>query len=215
MQPTTPSRGYVVEQLLAKFNQEDGPKRPFNPDRIWCRSRVKGPPHIFKMNDKGKLITKEMKRGEPEEELTNKTNVFMETYRKILPKEYRMGLIPMKKRKFLVDKEKQLNVTTLMKPKLKPSAENLYYVPDDNVDVEVRPLLAHSEFPGNSQSQPNRKFAKGYSVDQGYSLDRGIGYPQVGQKKRQPNHGNSSSMRGSNEPTGIKTTEGTMFTSNY
>jgi hypothetical protein len=37
------------------------------------------------MNNKGKLITQEMKRGEPEEELTYKTNVFMETYRKILP----------------------------------------------------------------------------------------------------------------------------------
>jgi hypothetical protein len=215
MQPTTPGRRHVVEKLLAKPNQEGGPKRPFNPDRIWSRSRVKGPPHIFLMNDKGKLITQEMKRGEPEEELTNQTNVFMDTYREILPKEYRMGLIPMKKRKFLIDKEKGFNVTTLMKPKLKPSAENLYYVPDDNVDVDIRPLLAHSEFPGNSQSQPNRKFAKGYSVDQGYSLDRGIGYPQVGQEKRQPNQSNTSSMRASNEQTGIKTTERNMFTSNY
>jgi hypothetical protein len=125
MQPTTPCHGLVVEQLLANFNQEGGPKRQFNPDRIWCRSRVKCPPHIFLMNNKGKLITQEMKRGEPEGERTNKTNVFMETYRKILPKEYRMGLIPMKKRKFLIAKEKQLNVNTLMEPKLKPSAANL------------------------------------------------------------------------------------------
>jgi hypothetical protein len=105
------------------------------------------------MNNKGKLITQEMKRGEPEEELTYKTNVFMETYRKILPKEYRMGLIPIKKRKFLIDKEKQLNVNTLMKPKLNPSAANLYYVPDVNAGVDIGPLLeSDSEFPDNSQS---------------------------------------------------------------
>jgi hypothetical protein len=153
MQPTTPRRGHMVEQLLAKSNLEGYPKRPFNPDRIWYRSRVKGPPHIFLMNNKGKLITKEMKRGEPEEELTYKTNVFMETYRKILPKEYRMGLIPMKKRKFLIDKEKQLNVNTLMKPKLNPSTANLYYVPDVDAGVDIGPLLERdSEFPDNSQS---------------------------------------------------------------
>jgi hypothetical protein len=105
MQPTTPCRGLVVEQLLGKFFQEGGPKRQFNPDRIWCRSRVKYPPHIFPMNNKGKQKTQYMKRGEPEGERTNKTNVFMETFRKILPKKYRMGLIPMKKRKFLIAKE--------------------------------------------------------------------------------------------------------------
>jgi hypothetical protein len=210
MQPKTPGRRNMVEQLLAKFDQEGGPKRPFNPDRIWCRSRVKGPPHIFLMNNKGKLITQEMKRGEPEEELRYKTNVFMETYRKILPKEYRMGLIPMKKRKFLMDKEKQLNVNTLMKPKLKPSAANLYYVPDVNAGVEIGPLLERdSEFPDNSQSYANRKYDKGYSVDQGYSLDRGFGYAQIGEKKRRLNQGNTSSIRGSNEPTRVKTTEGT------
>jgi hypothetical protein len=174
----------MVEQLLAKFNQEGWPKRPFNPDRIWCRSRDKGPPHIFLMNNKGKLITQEMKRGEPEEELRYKTNVLMESYRKILPKEYRMGLIPMKKRKFLIDKEKQLNVNTLMKPKLKPSAANLYYFPDVNAGVEIGPLLERdSEFPDNSQSYANRKYNKGYSVDQGYSLDRGSGTLRLAKRR--------------------------------
>jgi hypothetical protein len=184
MQPKTPDRRNMVEQLLAKFNQEGWPKRPFNPDRIWCRSRDKGPPHIFLMNNKGKLITQEMKRGEPEEELRYKTNVLMESYRKILPKEYRMGLIPMKKRKFLIDKEKQLNVNTLMKPKLKPSAANLYYFPDVNAGVEIGPLLERdSEFPDNSQSYANRKYNKGYSVDQGYSLDRGSGTLRLAKRR--------------------------------
>jgi hypothetical protein len=65
MQPTTPVRGHVVEQLLAKFNEEGGPKRPFNHNRIWCRSQAMGPLHFFVMNNKGKLITQEVKRGEP------------------------------------------------------------------------------------------------------------------------------------------------------
>ena len=101
---------YIEQSVPVRQKDMPAASRPFNPGRLWHKSRVAIPPHVFLMNNKGKLVTDEMKRGESEEILKEKTNVFMETYRKILPKEYRRGLIPMKKRKFLIDKEKQLNV---------------------------------------------------------------------------------------------------------
>lgn len=110
------------------------------------------------------------------------SNAFMNDYRKILPKEYRKGLIPAKKRKFLIDKDKRLCSETLMRPNKKSSANNFFYIPEDKGTANLDAYICDKEKLQKRNEEKKLKFDKGYSVDSAYSLDRGFGYIKVGKR---------------------------------
>jgi hypothetical protein len=105
----------------------------------------------------------------------------MENYRKMLPKEWRSGLIPEKFRRPLqTDKSEKV-----MKPIVKMTERDFYHLPN-KLYLEDNDLCK----PEESEESPHRcnskrKFDKGYSVDRRYSLSRGFGYAMEQEPKHQ------------------------------
>lgn len=105
----------------------------------------------------------------------------MENYRKMLPKEWRSGLIAEKFRRPLqIDKSEKV-----MKPIIKMTDKDFYHLPNKlyQDDSELCKPEESEESPLRRNS--NRKFDKGYSVDKRYSLSRGFGYAIEQEPKHQ------------------------------
>lgn len=157
--------------------------RPFNPNRIWKRNHTNISPHIFTVENGHFLPFRDAGKNNGNfQETLKQSNIFMDNYRKMLPREYKKGQIPLKKRKFQIDKDKSMNMQYLMKPKTGGNNDNLYHIPEKMTSVSQENKL-QQEYKNDSPEQgQKRKFFKGYSIDSVYSLDRGFGYPKVGSK---------------------------------
>ena len=185
------SRSNIDLDLYSGLTEDLYTQRPFNPNRIWKRNRLNICPHIYTIENGHYIPLPEAGQNKTNHsETKKKSNIFMDRYRKILPKEYKKGQIPLSKRHFLVDKDKSLSVGNLMHPKLGGINDNLFHM-SDKMHTNDQEEEQQESVKVDTSDVPlqKKKFDKGYSVDSVYSLDKGFGYPKVGHKKFQMHKG--------------------------